>query len=199
MKVTSSFLPCAGTDLPASDSRAPGAAAGNCTSEALNTHKTEPRRILYLWHPLYGKELTICGDRNRHGTLMYICRVADDSLRAPLEVPAWMFDAAKCCHLAPASFPRVDVESLIALCALLETPSARTKVVIEAHHSTFSGGCDAQDQQANNYSVGIVYNEAAEADSPDERQSQTAPAADQTSARSRRSSGRPKAQGGLRA
>ena len=32
MKVTSSFLLCAGTDLPASDSRAPGAAARDCKS-----------------------------------------------------------------------------------------------------------------------------------------------------------------------
>src|ERR1700689_1104638 len=34
MKVTFSFLPCAGKDPPASDSRGPGAGAGDCRSES---------------------------------------------------------------------------------------------------------------------------------------------------------------------
>jgi hypothetical protein len=69
---------------------------------------------------------------NRHGEVMLICRA--EELRAPLEVPAWMFDAAVCCHCTSASTPRVNIESLTALMLLLEATRMRSHSVIEAQH-----------------------------------------------------------------
>ena len=75
--------------------------------------------------------------------VMLVCQV--EEIRAPLEIPAWMFDAAVCCHCRSASTPRVSIESLTSLTLLLEATSIRTDSVIEAQHqSTLSGGSDAK-------------------------------------------------------
>src|SRR5947209_18295721 len=80
------------------------------TTEGTKTHKTGCRRVVYAWHPLCGRDLSVIGTMNRHGEVMLVCRVEEH--RAPLEIPAWMFDAAACCHCTSASTPREDIESL---------------------------------------------------------------------------------------
>ena len=161
---------------------------GDYTSEVFDTHKTEQRRVLYRWHPLYGKELNVCGERNRHGKVMLICRSDDGSLLAPLEVPAWMFDATVCWRFIAARSPRVEAQSLIALRSLFAAVTSRTHVVIQAHQSTIPGGFDAQDKQAGADATCSISGEAANAGTAGERQSEIAPSARETSANGRRSS-----------
>jgi hypothetical protein len=54
------------------------------------THKTDAGKVVYRWHPMYGRELLIQGERNRAGAIVLICTITDDERRAVLEIPAWM-------------------------------------------------------------------------------------------------------------
>jgi len=78
---------------------------------------------------------------------MFICKIDGVSGSASLEVPAWMFDLAVCCRFIPALAARVDLRALFSLRELLDQVSARTAVVQAQHHSTVSGGADAQKPQ----------------------------------------------------
>jgi hypothetical protein len=169
------------------------AADAGCTTDALDTHKTETRRVLYRWHPLYERELIICGRCNRHGAVMFICKSDDGALAAPLEVPAWMFDSAECCRLTAAPCARVDVPALFALQALLRQVGARTDDVVEAQqHFTTSGGFDAHQPQCIPNSADHVLGESCDTALASECQleaphpSRQAPARGRTPARSGR-------------
>src|SRR5438270_7304529 len=70
--------------------------APGCTTERRKTHKTEAAEVFYAWHPFYGQEVTIHGERNRRGTVVFACSVGEDPKKAPLEVPAWMLDVSIC-------------------------------------------------------------------------------------------------------
>jgi hypothetical protein len=152
--VRSKFMRAPGRSPPASGSPGSGAAAPGCTTEALNTHKIGKRLLLYSWHPLYGRELTVRGENNRRGTIMYICSTGEDQTSATLEIPAWMFDGAICCRFASGGPPHVDVCSLKSLRVLLGAARARTPDMVKAQHqSNVSGGSDAQARKENDGSV----------------------------------------------
>ena len=86
--------------------------ATGCTTERRKTHKTDSAEVLYAWHPFYGQEVTIHGERNRRGTVVFVCSIGEDPRTAPLEVPAWMLDAAVCRIFRPGPRGRVTVEAL---------------------------------------------------------------------------------------
>jgi hypothetical protein len=115
------------------------------TTEALNTHKTDKRTVLYPWHPFYGRSLPIAGQRNRRGAIVLICTPEEVNAPSVLKIPEWMFDRAVCCRFRSASVVSVDLSALRGLRALLEGASGYGNDVIEAQHrSTNSGGSDAQ-------------------------------------------------------
>jgi hypothetical protein len=116
----------------------------DCTTETLKTHKTDLGEVVYPWHPFYGEEVKIKGERNRRGTIVYVCSSDGNDGGAIVEVPAWMFDSAVCCLLHSGSHPSVCVPALRALHALLNWTRKPTEDVIEAHQSTALGGSDAQ-------------------------------------------------------
>ena len=115
-----------------------------CTTETLNTDKTESRTVVYPWHPFYGKAVEINGERNRRGTIVYVCTSDGSDAGAVMEVPAWMFDPAVCCLLRSADHARVHVGALRALQVLLNQTCKLPEDVVKAHQSTISGGDDAQ-------------------------------------------------------
>jgi hypothetical protein len=170
---------------------------GGCTTEGTKTHKTGCRRVVYAWHPLHGRDLNVIGTMNRHGEVMLVCQV--EASRAPLEVPAWMFDLAMCCHCRSASTPRVGIESLTSLTLLLETTRIRDASVIEAQHqSTFSGGSDAKGSKGGTISapaVSAVVNRLA---TGGECQSEADSSCGQAAAECRRASRKSTAQPGRR-
>jgi hypothetical protein len=88
----------------------------SCTTERHQTHKTDSAQVVYQWHPLYGREVTIQGKRNRRGVIVFICRIGGDYKTSPLEVPAWMFDTAICCVCRSAPAGAVTVDALRSLC-----------------------------------------------------------------------------------
>lgn len=96
--------------------------------------------MLYAWHPFYGQEVTIHGERNRRGTVVFACSIGEDPKTAPLEVPAWMLDAAVCRIFRPGPSGRVTVEAL----RLLRRTLDAAVNVIEAQHQLIAfGGSDA--------------------------------------------------------
>jgi hypothetical protein len=127
------------------------------TTEALNTHKTDTRKVLYPWHPFYGRSLRITGQRNRRGTIVFVCTPDEVNTPSVLEIPGWMFDDAVCCQFRPASVVSVDLSALRGLRALLEGGSGYGNDVIEAQHrSTNSGGSDAQATEDDSDTVHAV-------------------------------------------
>ena len=113
--------------------------------------------MLYPWHPLYGKELTVTGERNPRSVVMVVCSSDDACDGAGLEVPPWMFDAAACCRFQSAPSAQVDISALRALRALLQAARSHQRDVVEAQHqSTIVGGSDAQTGEDNTVPVSAV-------------------------------------------
>jgi len=79
---------------------------------------------------------TIQGERNRRGTIVFTCRVGSEESGAVLEIPAWMFDEAVCCHFQLAPEATVTVEALRALGRMLQAASG----VLEAQHESTTVG-----------------------------------------------------------
>jgi hypothetical protein len=119
----------------------------DCTTEGINTHKTEAQEVRYAWHPWYGRLVTVRGIRNRHGLKVLFCTVDDEHEFPVLEVPEWMFDPNVCGRLGQAEKARVDAQALRGLKSLLESSTPRPEpAVLEAqHHPQFSGGADANE------------------------------------------------------
>jgi hypothetical protein len=182
MVMTVSLWTAAATDRPACNSRAPGAAAGGCTTESHDTHKLNLRRVLYPWHPCCGVELPLCGSRRRSGILVLVCRT--DVSRAPLEVPAWMFDAAPCSRTRLGPIPHVSLEALLALQRLLHTD--RTRPVIEAQDSAEHQPPDASSTSTELHAAISVQDLAASSPLAVGPPPQAPAAADRALARSRR-------------
>jgi hypothetical protein len=162
--------------------RGPDAGGHRCTTEKLKTHKTESRGVLYPWHPFYGREVTIEGERNRRGGLMLICTSEGDGTGAFMEVPIWMFDTAVCCRFKSGTSASVNVLALRALRLLLNCTNRTTDGVIKAQHqSTPSGGSDAQTSKVSSdsdYAVSGSYaNSASAAGGPSESGGSSCPAA----------------------
>jgi hypothetical protein len=134
---------------------------------------------------------------NRHGEVMLVCQV--EEIRAPLEVPAWMFDAAVCCHCRSASTPRVSIESLTSLALLLKATRIPDDSVIEAQHqSTFSGGSDAKVSKGGTLSVPAVSAAVNRLAIGGECQSEADSSSGRAAAEGRRASRRSTAQPGRR-
>src|SRR3954451_471798 len=119
----------------------PNSALTFCVTPGDNRNISE---VVYPWHPFYGQEAKIKGERNRRGTIVYVCSSDGNDGGAVVEVPAWMFDSAVCYLLHPGTQPSVCVPALRALHALLNWTRKPTEDVIEAHQSTALGGSDAQ-------------------------------------------------------
>ena len=144
-----------------------------CTTETHKTHKTDSARVVYPWHPFYGLEVTINGQRNRRGAIVFICSIVGGPNTSPLEVPAWMFDTAVCCLCRPAPVGAVTAE---ALWSLRRTLSASSNVIDEEHPSIVCGGFDEQDQQVSHGTARAVSDESPDSavtsgDRPENRSS----------------------------
>ena len=140
----------------ASGRRAHCGGVARCTTERHKTHKTRAARVLYPWHPFYGREVAIQGERNRRGTTVLTCRGDSEASKVVLEIPAWMFEEGVCCRFQSASAASVTVEALRALGRMLQATSG----VLEAQHeATTCGDSDTQTKDDNNHATRAVYNQ----------------------------------------
>jgi hypothetical protein len=77
--------------------------------------------VIYEGHAFYGYAVTIHGERNRRGTVVFAYSIGNDPKKAALELPAWMFDAAVCRVFRAGSSGRVIVSALRSLRRALDT------------------------------------------------------------------------------
>jgi len=113
-----------------------------CTSRQRNTHSTESRQVRYPWHPWFGRSVTVYEALTKGDQPVCRCGVDDQCHGRSLEVPAWMFEPARCDHLRMTAAPFVDDQALIALKSVLQT-ALRADVLEAQHPSLTAGGADA--------------------------------------------------------
>ena len=81
-------------------------------------------KILYPYHPWFGKELEVFGGAGGQRDVIYV-KLPNNTTRG---VPAWMFDEVICAAVRTAEHPTVDGGALLRLAQLLDSVqgSART-------------------------------------------------------------------------
>ena len=123
------------------------------TSTLQTAHIGSFSKLLYPYHPLFGKEFEVFGAAGGERDIVYV-RLPNKTTRG---VPAWMFDEIICARVRCAERPTVDCRALLSLAHLLDsaqpTPrSARRELTLPAPQksassasqppsSTSSGSC----------------------------------------------------------
>jgi hypothetical protein len=74
-------------------------------------------RVLYPYHPLFGKELEVFGGAGGQRDVIYV-RLPNNTTRG---VPAWMFDEVICSGVRTVEQPTIDGGALLRLAQLLDS------------------------------------------------------------------------------
>jgi hypothetical protein len=127
-----------------------------CTTERLNTHKTDTREVRYRWHPWYACQVVVRGIRHRRGVIVLNCRADDDGASPVLEVPEWMFDPRICRRVRQGETATVDCCALRALRTLLASRFGVEAEVQTLHHPVIPGGADAKASEVETDTVLVV-------------------------------------------
>ena len=115
-------------------------------SRQSTTHITEPREVLYLWHPWYGRSVWIYQTLTKNGAAICHCGLSQTRDSRALEVPQWMFDSAACSRTQIAPSGAVSGAALLELKELLSrVRPGKSAVVLDAEHRSllYAGGADA--------------------------------------------------------
>src|SRR5262249_60844798 len=104
------FIPGRARTRTGSGSSRTNGAAWCRTTRRDKTHNTDPREIVYPWHPWYGQHVIIIESVTKGGQTLLRCTFDGDATSRSREIPVWMFDRAVCClmQLAPMPLGRVD-------------------------------------------------------------------------------------------
>ena len=97
-------------------------------------------KLLYPYHPLFRggpTELEIVGARSD----MLVTRLPDGTRRG---IPAWMFDEGICATVRDASYPIVDIASLLELMKLLELNGREIRIARDERTSESKEVCDVK-------------------------------------------------------
>lgn len=104
-----------------------------CAIPLQKTHSIvfEPRRLCYPWHPWYGRSVLTRKAGGAHADLVYFCKLPEAPLHAMLvEIPKWMFDAARCAMMRFAELPQVDCATLRALKSTIAEQHVSVKAAV---------------------------------------------------------------------
>jgi hypothetical protein len=124
------------------------AAGDNCTTRRQNAHRTEERKVLYLWHPWAGCIVHIHEVIEKAAGDVARCSHDDDASGRLLELPIWMFDRSVCAPMRVGAFPRVDIADLQALRVLLDaTATGGVAVGLASSNARFSGAARVSHDQ----------------------------------------------------
>src|SRR5215210_69884 len=122
-----------------------------------SAYRIATARIEYPWHPLHGKRLRVVQRLTKGGLDIHwleerpgLCRV----------VPAWMCDPAACLGMAELGPPRVAVEALGALAALLKVTTDARRVAASSRASPVEEASDAESSAAGDATVARVRSKA---------------------------------------
>lgn len=107
----------------------------------------EPRQVCYPWHRWYGQTILTRRAGGAHADVAYFCKLPDAPLDAMLvEIPKWMFDAAKCAPMRLANDPHVDCATLRVLKSTVAEQNVFLKAaVLQPRISRHAGDGDADD------------------------------------------------------
>ena len=90
-------------------------AARCCTTRRDNAHKIEERKVLYPWHPWFGRAVHVHEVIEKRAGGILRCSLDGGASGRWLELPKWMFDREACLPMRMATAPRVDSAALLAL------------------------------------------------------------------------------------
>ena len=90
-----------------------------CTTRLPNTHSTAERRVLYEFHPWFGRQVAVDDVFVRAGISVARCRPPGEVQGHLVEVPLWMFDRQSCSVVRRRERPHVDLTALEALSDML--------------------------------------------------------------------------------
>jgi hypothetical protein len=123
---------------------------GDCarrdTTQQHNTHIRDVRKVCYLWHPWYDREVWVHASLVRRGRAVAYCSLEDVQTCRVLEVPLWMLDVAACCKTRISKPGFANAQSLRELKEVLQsaqrlvqaqiTPATQHRYLLDA------GGAD---------------------------------------------------------
>ncbi|MDD5478059.1 MAG: hypothetical protein PHG87_07705, partial [Candidatus Omnitrophica bacterium] len=90
------------------------------TNRLHNTPLNHILKILYPWHPDFGRDVYIVRVQIKGGKLFYNYRFDLTKKQIAKEIPAWMFDEKSCSDFKISSSPSFTEESLFSLKEILD-------------------------------------------------------------------------------
>lgn len=90
-------------------------------------------RVLYPYHPLFGKELEVFGGAGGQRDVIYV-RLPNSTTRG---IPAWMFDEVLCSGIRTAEQPPIDGDALLRLAHLLDCVQESLRIEEDDNHTSF--------------------------------------------------------------
>jgi hypothetical protein len=121
--------------------------AGRCTTRFKNAHETVFRELLYRWHPWFGMRVAIHGAVDKTDGVVFRCTLSGSVTDRWLEVPAWMFERARCLDSPRlTASPFVSMDALSVLSDLLRQALKRPLSSSNAPHSGASRSSHQQNR-----------------------------------------------------
>ena len=113
------------------------AVAGRYTTRFKNAHGTVFRELLYHWHPWFGMRVAIHEAVDKADGVVFRCTLSGSAADRWLEVPAWMFDRARC--LDPSRLTASPFVSMDALSVLSDLLRQVLKAPLSSSNAPHSG------------------------------------------------------------
>ena len=131
----------------------PGGAVARCTTRRGNAHSTEigeEREVLYPWHPWAGCIVLVHEAVEKLDGTVLRCSREGGSRERWLELPAWMFDRARCLPMRIARDPHVAFAALAELKELLAEAASRNSQSLSSNTPVSGAANEACDQNRGN-------------------------------------------------
>jgi len=119
-------------------------ACDRCTTRFKNAHGTVFRELLYHWHPWFGMRVAIHEAVDKADGVVFRCTLSGLAADRWLEVPAWMFDRARCLDPSLTASPFVRMDALSVLSDLLRQA---LKPPLSSSHAPHSGASRSSHDQ----------------------------------------------------
>src|SRR4030088_1367829 len=116
-----------------------------CTTRFKNAHGTVFRELLYHWHPWFGMRVAIHEAVDKADGVVFRCTLSGSAADRWLEVPAWMFDRARC--LDPSRLTASPFVSMDALSVLSDLLRQALKPPLSSSNAPHSGASRSSHDQ----------------------------------------------------
>jgi len=110
-----------------------GVDVGCYTTRRGNAHRTEKRKVVYLWHPWAGCTVQIHQVIDKAAGAVARCSHEDGAAGRLLELPLWMFDQSACAPMRVETLPHVDITAIRALLDATAPVVNRSMTLIGQH------------------------------------------------------------------